>query len=269
MRGSNNLSLILRTSRAILASDVLRQRVHSVPPRLTQAARVDVLVSRATHATPFLSAAHDFYRSYCDRTGTGGVNACWSCGSRRDVSTHFFCASCGVILPPSPESNYFEVLNMPPIYDVDQDDISTKLRTLQLQLHPDRFSSKSKEEQGMAENQSALVNEAVAVLRSPLRRAQYMLQGAGIEVGEGHEGTIEDPELLMEVMEQRMAIEEADGDEELRPMRQHNLQQLEESRKQVSAAFADGNVQEAAHETIRMQYLVKISDTILDKLSST
>ena len=49
-------------------------------------------------------------------------------------------------------------------------------KDLQRLLHPDRHASQCEEQRGRAEAHSAKVNEAVAVLRSPLRRAQYWME---------------------------------------------------------------------------------------------
>jgi molecular chaperone HscB len=57
-------------------------------------------------------------------------------------------------------------------------------------------------------------------LKEPLARAQYMLALNGVEVSESE--SLEDPELLMEVMEVREQMEEAETEEDIEKLRLDN-----------------------------------------------
>ena len=52
------------------------------------------------------------------------------------------------------------------------------------------------------------MNRAFKTLQNPVLRAEYILRGQGIDLAES-EQTLEDPELLMEIMERREALDEA------------------------------------------------------------
>lgn len=54
-----------------------------------------------------------------------------------------------------------------------------------------------------------MINEAYKTLQDPLKRAQYLLSLRGIDVAEDERLKVEDPELLMEVLEVRENIEAA------------------------------------------------------------
>ena len=58
------------------------------------------------------------------------------------------------------------------------------------------------------------MNHAFKTLQNPVLRAEYILQGQGIDLAES-EQTLEDPELLMEIMENREALDEAISQEQV------------------------------------------------------
>jgi molecular chaperone HscB len=104
--------------------------------------------------------------------------------------------------------NYFEFLGLPVSYEIDQAELSSRYRELQKRLHPDRHSHQSDREQRLAVQYTAYLNEALATLKSPLRRAQYLLSLRGIDtVGDSRVQL--DPIFLMEQMELRERVAEA------------------------------------------------------------
>lgn len=77
------------------------------------------------------------------------------------------------------------------------------------------------EQQQLAADQSSLVNKAFETLKDPLKRAEYLLTLRGHPINE--EDTLLDAqhELLMDVMEVRQQLEEAEGDELLDLIKQN------------------------------------------------
>eukprot|EP00898_Chlorokybus_atmophyticus_P006376 jgi/Chlat1/673/Chrsp104S01148 len=117
----------------------------------------------------------------------------------------------------------------------------------------------------MSEDQSSRVNTAYRTLRDPLRRAQYMLELRGAKYGENFEGTISDPELLMEVMSAREEVESADP-EALERLLETNDSKISATTASISRAFAQGDVDAAAEQTLRLTYYVSIRDEIVRRL---
>lgn len=70
------------------------------------------------------------------------------------------------------------------------------------------------EELSAAANLSSLVNHAFKTLQNPVLRAEYILREQGIDLSES-EQTLEDPELLLQIMESREALDEATSQEEV------------------------------------------------------
>lgn len=58
------------------------------------------------------------------------------------------------------------------------------------------------------------MNHAFKTLQNPVLRAEYILREQGIDLAES-EQTLEDPELLMEIMESREALDEATSQEQV------------------------------------------------------
>ena len=71
--------------------------------------------------------------------------------------------------------NYFSLFHLEPRFDVDCSELTRRYRDVQSEIHPDRFAGKSSQEQRLAVQQAAYVNEAYQCLRQPLARAKYLL----------------------------------------------------------------------------------------------
>ena len=72
----------------------------------------------------------------------------------------------------------------------------------------------------VARDLSGVVNKAYNTLLSPLPRAQYILRNYGLDVSETDQ--VEDPELLMEILESREALEEAQAQSDVDSIREEN-----------------------------------------------
>jgi len=90
----------------------------------------------------------------------------------------------------------------------DRAEIDARWKSLQAQVHPDRFASEGAAAQRLAMQWAVRVNEAHKRLRDPLARAAYLceLRGAPIQA---HENTAMPAAFLMEQMEWREALDDA------------------------------------------------------------
>ena len=85
---------------------------------------------------------------------------------------------------------------------VDADALRDRYRDLQRVLHPDRFAGASEQQRRLSMQGAAQINEAYETLRDPLRRARYLLELYGVDMGPDHE-TTRDAAFLMEQLELR------------------------------------------------------------------
>ena len=75
-------------------------------------------------------------------TSDDGVH-CWKCGSVVAQTHVLFCGECRVVQKPAPGADYFEILGVEADFDLDVKQLTNKFRLLQMQLHPDRFSTRT------------------------------------------------------------------------------------------------------------------------------
>lgn len=107
-------------------------------------------------------------------------------------------------------SDYFAVFGIKPAFIIDQQQLATTYRTLQQMVHPDRFTRECDRTQRLAQQQAAHVNEAYNTLKSPLARAQYLLELAGQH--RAGETTLRDPAFLLAQMALRERLEASQHD---------------------------------------------------------
>lgn len=144
-------------------------------------------------------------------------------------------------------------------FTIDLNALKREFLQLQAKAHPDLHPQEHKKR---AEATSARINEAYKTLQSPLLRAQYLLSQRGIETADDETAKVDDPELLMEVLEAREQIEEAGSEEDLVSMKDENEVRIQESIKALEGAFAEDNVELAKSETVKLRYWMNISESI-------
>lgn len=94
---------------------------------------------------------------------------------------------------------YFALLNLKPHFDINLKELAECYRAKLAAAHPDRFITASEREKRLALEQSANLNEAYQILKTPSQRARYLLslKGGNIPL----ETTVQDPEFLMQQMQ--------------------------------------------------------------------
>ena len=103
--------------------------------------------------------------------------------------------------------NYFQLFDLPTDFTVDLNQLSSRYQTLQKTVHPDKFAHASEQEQRIAVQKSAEINDAYQTLKKPLQRAEYLLVDRGIEMpNEQH--SFSDTGFLMRQMELREMLAE-------------------------------------------------------------
>lgn len=103
--------------------------------------------------------------------------------------------------------NYFELFSLPVSYDVDRKLLESRYLKMQQQFHPDRFAGKGETEKRLAVQTTSLLNQAYDALKSPLKRAAYLLELRGVNADQESHVT-GDMEFLMRQMQLREALAE-------------------------------------------------------------
>lgn len=73
---------------------------------------------------------------------------------------------------------------------------------------------------------------------------------------------VDDPELLMEVLEVREAIEAAQKEEELEDMKSNNNTNIVRSERILDEAFRNDDVQRAMDEAVKLRYWINIRESL-------
>eukprot|EP00884_Botryococcus_braunii_P013970 jgi/Botrbrau1/22574/Bobra.176_1s0007.1 len=153
-----------------------------------------------------------------------------------------------------------------PSFSVNLGKLETRYKDLQKQLHPDKFSTASEEARKHSAAQSALVNEAYSTLKKPLSRAKHLLELEGLGEDISGEGTITDPELLMEVMELRQAVEDTSDPDELARLASFNQEQEAKCVQELATAFERGELDRAQELVTQLRYITRVGEAIKEKL---
>lgn len=102
---------------------------------------------------------------------------------------------------------HFELFELPVSFDLDLQDLSSRYRELQRAVHPDRFANASDRERRLSVEKAAIINDAYQILKSPQRRARYMLELQSVSFDDEKDMAL-DPGFLMEQIELREALAE-------------------------------------------------------------
>jgi molecular chaperone HscB len=190
---------------------------------------------------------------------SSAVQPCWSCGGPVDAAS-VFCSTCKVVQPPR-QADHFERLGVPRTLGLAQADLDRGYFALQRRLHPDRFAGKSPRERAISQQQAAALNEAYETLKDPLSRAMYLAALSGVEMPADGK-TIDDPDLLMEAMEAREALMEADTPQEVEKLANDAERRAGEGLRALDDLFLRGEAPAIRKALLRLRYLEKFADEV-------
>lgn len=159
------------------------------------------------------------------------------------------------------KQNYFEIFGIPESFELDQELLGNKYRTLQGEWHPDRFASADEQQKLRAVQMSSLLNQAFDALKSPLSRAEYLLTLRGCDLEHVQQQDL-GMDLLTEQMQLREELEDLPEDDSA-------LATLDELKDQVNNKLQDCQQEFAGHIQVNaiaaakkafheMQFLVKL-----------
>ncbi|GGF73702.1 co-chaperone protein HscB [Terasakiella brassicae] len=183
------------------------------------------------------------------------VHPCWSC--KGPVSGgDLFCETCHAVQPPG-HIDHFSRFGLQKAYSLDVDGLERSYFELQRHLHPDRFANKTPKEKTLSQQQAVSLNEAFEVLKDPLKRADYLLSVLGM-TGISHDHTVNDPVLLMEAMETREALMEAQSVDTVNALSDKARRDVRDCVRAIAQAFDQEQYDEARKLALRLKYLTKL-----------
>jgi Fe-S protein assembly co-chaperone HscB len=153
--------------------------------------------------------------------------------------------------------NHFELFDMPAAFNLDAAELQQRYRKLQQTLHPDRFANGSERDKLMAVQRTAQLNDAYQTLRSPLSRAEYLLELRGLELAH-EQTTLQDPEFLMAQMEWRERIAEVDDWESLDAAYKDLQEQMRDLQSELEQQLNGDDNENAANSVRKLKFMHKL-----------
>ncbi len=105
-------------------------------------------------------------------------------------------------------ADHFTLFGLPRAQTLDLESLDNCFRAIQARVHPDKHAHAGSSDQRLAMQWATRVNEAYQTLKSPGRRARYLLQLLGHDP-EIDSNTAMPMEFLMKQMELRESVEDA------------------------------------------------------------
>jgi molecular chaperone HscB len=173
--------------------------------------------------------------------------------------------------PLNLSANFFELFGLSPRFAVDGEALERSYRDLQARVHPDRFANASDAEQRLSMQWATRVNEAYQTLKSPLKRATYLLELQGIDLGV-ETNTAMPASFLMAQMEWREALEEVREAGDLDALEKLLAQAREEMRDYYTRVEKQIDVEQeyttAAMMVRELMFLEKLQEEIGEAIAA-
>lgn len=154
----------------------------------------------------------------------------------------------------------FAILGVPETYDLSGDELERKFREQSLRLHPDRFVKAPAGERVAALSKATALNDAYRTLRSPVGRAEHLLELGGKPLREGEHV---EQDFLMEILDLREGLATARAANDTATL--GTLGAAVTARRDAALArlpdlFAHGQLDEAKKELIALRYFQRFLD---------
>ena len=149
--------------------------------------------------------------------------------------------------------NFFTLLQLPETFVIDLKKLDQNYQNIQKEIHPDRFAFLADEAKIVSIKKAAEVNDAYQTLKSPIRRAEYLLHLYSIDIHD-EKYTAVPQDFLMQQMEWR---------EELETQKKNKSEML----SQLPRYFeSKNNLNSAIKVTRELNFIEKIEQHINDAL---
>ncbi len=154
--------------------------------------------------------------------------------------------------------NYFELLHLPIDFEVDLAILNENYRQVQKTVHPDNFAMGSDAERRFAMEQTTELNQALQILKHPLKRAQYLLQLNGFETEEGIKNIAED--FLFEQLTLRETLSEINDFTELNVFLANLENKIQTLLNEFKSNYQNKHWHSAQETVDKLQFLYKLHD---------
>lgn len=162
-------------------------------------------------------------------------------------------------------ADFFTLLGLPKQFELNTAALDDRFRQLQREVHPDRFAAADDAARRASMMLATQINAAYQTLRSPLKRASYLLEQDGIDIG-AESNTAMSPDFLMSQMMWREQVADARSAK--------NLSELERLQTEIADDIRDAysdlahlldqekQPQQAVEGVRRLMFLEKLREEI-------
>jgi len=160
--------------------------------------------------------------------------------------------------------NHFDLFQMPARFAIDVAQLDTAYREMQSRVHPDKFAAGSDAEKRVAMQWATRANEAYKTLKNPLRRAVYLCEMHGVDLGV-ESNTAMPPAFLMQQMEWREALEDARSERDMTQLEalEHSLNEVRrEIIESIGALLDQSHFGEAGHRVRELMFIEKFGEEV-------
>ncbi len=160
--------------------------------------------------------------------------------------------------------NHFALFQLPQKFAIDAAQLDSAYRELQSRVHPDRFVSATDAEKRVAMQWATRANEGYQTLKNPLRRAGYLCELNGVDLGI-ESNTAMPAAFLMQQMEWREALEDARHAKDFAALETLDAELRAERRSQLDAIGAlldEGRYADAGGRVRQLMFVEKFGEEI-------
>jgi molecular chaperone HscB len=163
--------------------------------------------------------------------------------------------------------NFFDLLQLPKAFVIDLKKLDQNYQSIQKEIHPDRFASLGDDTKLESIKKTAQVNDAYQTLKSPIRRAEYLLQLHGVNIHD-EKYTAMPQDFLMQQMEWREELEMHKQDKLALEKLAADIQKNKNQMINQLPAFFDNkdDLNDAIKTTRELNFIEKIEQHINDAL---
>lgn len=166
------------------------------------------------------------------------------------------------------QSDDFRLLGVPMQFTQDLPVLEARWKELQRQVHPDRFAAQGAAAQRVAVQWSVRINEAYRRLRDPLQRAAYLCELHNTPV-QAEDNTAMPTVFLMQQMELREQLDEADTPAALQALRDEVAALREQTLEQIARHIDGQQDWGAAAQAVRaLMFMEKLTAQIQQRMGS-
>jgi len=156
------------------------------------------------------------------------------------------------------QDNFFSIFQLPINYRLDFAVLDDRYRDLQRSVHPDKHVGASDQDKRLSMQWATVINEGYTTLKSPLKRAIYLLKLQDREIE--HNPSLPGDFLMAQIElreELEEIVEDADGLARLEEFK-GKIESVLKTLESDFAAQIDAQLVEAEQTTYKMQFMHKL-----------